>query len=52
MMGCKPVAPIEKIHQLNEAKYDEAVNIGSYQELVRKLIYLCHTRLDITYGWE
>ena len=48
--GCKPIdTPIESNHKLSEVPKDPAVDKGSYQRLVRKLIYLSYTRPDIAY---
>jgi len=50
LLGCKAAAtPIEPNHKLGEFLEEKAVDKGSYQRLVGKLIYLAHTRLDIAY---
>ena len=50
MMDSKPVAtPIEQNHRLSEALGEKKVDRKMYQRLVRRLIYLAHTRLDIAY---
>ena len=50
-LGCKPVEiPIEQNHKLCEGPKYEVVDRESYQRLVGKLIYLSHTRPDITYA--
>jgi hypothetical protein len=49
MLGCRVAStPIEKNHQLC-AQYGDPVDRESYQRLVGRLIYLCHTRPDISY---
>lgn len=50
-LGCKPVTtPIEPNQRLAEAKEEAAVDREMYQRLVGKLIYLAHTRPDISYA--
>jgi hypothetical protein len=50
MLGCRPLAtPIDLNHKLC-AESGDPVNKESYQRLVGRLIYLCHTRPDITYA--
>jgi hypothetical protein len=50
MLGCKLVeTPIEQNHRLGEFPEEVAVDKGSYQRLVWRLIYLSHTRPDIAY---
>jgi hypothetical protein len=50
MLGCRPVAtPIDLNHKLC-AESSDPVNKQRYQRLVGRLIYLCHTRPDITYA--
>ncbi|KAJ0900510.1 putative RNA-directed DNA polymerase [Helianthus annuus] len=53
MSGCKPVSnPIEQNHvitSLCKENSDIVDNITGYQKLVGKLIYLAHTRPDISY---
>ena len=50
MLGCKPAdSPIEANHKL-KGGIGEAVDGGQYQRLVRRLIYLSHTRPDIAYA--
>ena len=50
MLGCKAVdTPIKPNHELGEVLEDSMVDKGSYQRLVGKIIYLTHTRSDITY---
>lgn len=50
-LWCKPVdTSIEFNHKLSDALEDVAVDRGSYQRLVGKLIYLSHTRPDIAYA--
>ena len=51
MMASKPVAtPIKQNHRLCEALGDKKMDRKMYQRLVRRLIYLAHTRPDITYS--
>ena len=50
MLGCRPVAsPIDKNHRLC-AESGDPVDREAYQRLVGRLIYLCHTRPDISYA--
>jgi hypothetical protein len=50
MLGCRPCStPIDKNHQTN-AQSGDPVNRETYQRLVGRLIYLCHTRPDISYA--
>nr|CAE05707.2 OSJNBb0065J09.3 [Oryza sativa Japonica Group] len=50
MLGCRPAStPIEQNHKLC-AELGDPVNKERYQRLVGRLIYLCHTRPDITYA--
>ncbi|XP_021995714.1 uncharacterized mitochondrial protein AtMg00810-like [Helianthus annuus] len=53
LSGCKPVScPIEPNYSVSNLCKKEAsnfVDIGKYQKLVGKLIYLSHTRPDIAY---
>jgi hypothetical protein len=50
MLGCRPVStPIDSNHKLCVESGDP-VNKEKYQRLVGRLIYLCHTRSDITYA--
>jgi hypothetical protein len=49
MILCRPSStPIEKNHKMC-AEFGDPVNKERYQKLVGRLIYLCHTRPDITY---
>jgi hypothetical protein len=49
MLGCHPCgSPIDRNHQTC-AHSGDPVYKGSYQRLVGRLIYLCHTRPDISY---
>ncbi|KAM2192935.1 hypothetical protein ACFX1Q_028570 [Malus domestica] len=51
MLGCKPVdTPIVEKHHLRIYPDQEPVDKGRYQRLVRRLIYLDHTRPDIAYA--
>ncbi|WVZ82885.1 hypothetical protein U9M48_030093 [Paspalum notatum var. saurae] len=50
MLGCRPApTPIDPNHKLCATSGDP-MNKESYQRLVRRLIYLCHTRPDISYA--
>ena len=50
-LGCKPIdTPIEFNHGLCDAPKDLMVDRGSYHKLVGRLIYLMHTRPDITFN--
>jgi hypothetical protein len=50
MLGCRVAStPIEQNHQLC-AQSGDPVDRESYQRLVGRLIYLCHTRPDISYA--
>ena len=49
MLGCQPCSnPIDKNHQIS-VECGDSVNKETYQKLVGRLIYLCHTRPDISY---
>ena len=50
MLNCKPVEMhIKMNHKLGILPDQTPTNKGCYQRLVRRLIYLSHTRPDITY---
>jgi hypothetical protein len=50
MLGCRVAStPIDQNHKLC-AESGEPVNKEKYQKLVGRLIYLCHTRPDISYA--
>ena len=50
MLGCRSITtPINKNHKLC-AESGDPVDKGIYQMLVGRLIYLCHTRPDISYA--
>jgi len=50
MLGCRPCStPIDKNYQAS-ARSGDPVNRETYQRLVGRLIYLCHTRPDISYA--
>ncbi|CAA6673463.1 unnamed protein product [Spirodela intermedia] len=50
MSNYKPACTlIEAKHCIGASKESDQVDKGSYQQLVGKLIYLAHTRLDIAY---
>ncbi|XP_057999413.1 uncharacterized mitochondrial protein AtMg00810-like [Hevea brasiliensis] len=49
-LGCKSAeSPIKENHKLQD-RVGESMDIGRYQRLVGRLIYLSQTRLDITYA--
>lgn len=51
LLGSKPVdTPIEQNHKLFQCSNSANIDKGRYQRLVGKLIYLSHTRPDITYA--
>ena len=51
MSGCKPSdTPIKQNHKLGEQTKGVLAEVGRDQRLVRKLIYLSHTRLDIGFA--
>ncbi|KAK8919208.1 hypothetical protein KSP39_PZI021074 [Platanthera zijinensis] len=51
MLGCAPVdTPIEANHRIDADTGGEKVDASKYQRLVGRLIYLSHTRPDITYA--
>ncbi|XP_038891630.1 uncharacterized mitochondrial protein AtMg00810-like [Benincasa hispida] len=51
MTGCKPVdTPVEYNAKLGVTNNGVPVSKGRYQRLVEKLIYLSHTRPDISYA--
>ena len=50
MLGCRPCgSPIDRNHQMC-AELGDPVDRERYQRLVGRLIYLCHTRPDISYA--
>ena len=50
MLGCRSCStPIDKNYQIS-AQCGDPMNKETYQRLVRRLIYLCHTRPDISYA--
>lgn len=50
IVRCKPTNILMKSnHKLGEKNEEPMVDRGIYQRIVRKLIYLLHTRRDITY---
>ena len=50
LMESKPVdTPIEENHKLGYKKEEVPVDKGTYQMLMGRLIYLSHTRPDISY---
>ena len=51
MLGCRPSdTPIQTYKNDDEVDLGKAVDIGRYQRIVGKLIYLSHTRPDIAYA--
>ena len=51
MLDCKPTeAPIVANHDLQMIEVEKLVDIGQYQRMIGKLIYLSHTRQDIAYA--
>ena len=49
-LACKALdTPTELNHQLSDAPEDKTIDKSPYQRLVGRLIYLSHTRPDITY---
>ena len=51
MLACKPVeTPIEMNHRLGIFRDQVPTDMTCYQRLVRRLIYLSHTRTDIAYA--
>lgn len=51
MMGCKPMeTSMNPNVKLGEVQEGDPVDQGRYRELVRRLIYLSHTRLNIAYA--
>jgi len=50
MLGCRPAStPMDPNHKLC-AESGHSINKEKYQRLVGRLIYLCHTRPDISYA--
>ncbi|CAN1770862.1 Retrovirus-related Pol polyprotein from transposon TNT 1-94 [Linum perenne] len=51
MTNCRPVdTPMEQNRKLSQSKDIALVDKGNYQRLVGRLIYLAHTRPDITFA--
>ncbi|CAN0874904.1 Retrovirus-related Pol polyprotein from transposon RE1, partial [Linum grandiflorum] len=51
MLGCKPIdTPMEPNKKLSFEGTMPTVDVGNYQRLVGKLIYLAHTRPDIAFS--
>jgi hypothetical protein len=49
MLGCKPVVSPIDVKTKMSADAREQVDRERYQKLVGRLIYLCHTRPDISF---
>ena len=50
MLDFKPIERLMEMNHRLKKLFDQVLaNIGQYQRFVGKLIYLSHTRLDITY---
>ena len=50
MLGCKPVdTPMDPVKKIGEQKESTPVDTKTYQRPIGKLIYLSHTRSDITF---
>ncbi|XP_026429868.1 uncharacterized protein LOC113326336 [Papaver somniferum] len=50
MLGCEPIgSPMEQNHGLEECSDQIPTDKGQYQRLVGRLIYVSHTRPDISY---
>ena len=50
LLNCKPAeTPLDANQKLELAKPEEVVDIGKFQRLVGRLIYLSHTRPDIAF---
>lgn len=49
MLGCKPIDTSIKVNHKFQGGVGKPVDFSQYQRLVRRLIYLSHTRLDIAY---
>ena len=51
MLGCKPTnTSMDHTIKLGIIEGSSLVDKGRYQRLVKKLIYLSHTRLDIAFS--
>ena len=51
MLAWKPIdTPMETNHKLGTSSGDKKKDVGKYQHLVGKLIYLTHTRPNIAYA--
>jgi len=51
MLACKPAeTPIKMNHKLGIFLDQTPIDIGHYQRLVGRLIYLSHTRPNLAYG--
>ncbi len=49
--NCKPTeTPLDANQKLELAKPEEVVDVGKFQRLIGKLIYLSHTRPDIAFS--
>lgn len=51
MLGCKPATtPTDPVNKINVEESEQLTDKGRYQRLVGKLIYLSHTRPDISFA--
>lgn len=51
MLGCKPATtPMDPVNKINVEESEQLTDKGRYQRLMGKLIYLSHTRPNITFA--